>query len=162
MLVQAETLQIRVNITFIACPSGWVQQDSAAKECLRCPASQYSFLADEVQRECDTRCPANANCTGGPVMVPLEGHWVSAAESDSIVTCPNPEACQGSRIQMVECLKQAYGPAEGGAAVSSLLSAHKLPCLKGPTFITCRNKKSTKLRVTPTPSLELVLQHFAR
>lgn len=59
-------------------------------------------------------------------MVPLEGHWVSAVESDSIVTCPNSEACQGSRIQMVECLQQAYGPAEGGAAVSTLLSPHKV------------------------------------
>lgn len=78
-------------------------------------------------------------------MVPLEGHWVSAVESDSIVACPNSEACQGSRTQMVECLKQAYGPGEGGAVVSMLLSPQKLKDL---TFVTfCKNSGCSMLNV---------------
>lgn len=43
-------------------------------------------------------------------MVPLEGYWVSAADSDSIVPCPNPDACQGNRDNLLQCLQQVCLP----------------------------------------------------
>lgn len=99
---------VTIPITSSLCSKGWVQQTS--KQCLLCPASQYSFQPNKT--ECNTPCPPNANCTGGANMVPLEGYWVSAADSDSIVACPNSEACQGNRTELALCLAQAYGQAE--------------------------------------------------
>lgn len=89
-------------MTSTQCSKGSVQQDS--KHCLRCPASQYSFQPSNSK--CDSPCPSHANCTGAASMVPHKGYWVSAADSDSIVPCPNLEACQGNRDNLLQCLDQ--------------------------------------------------------
>lgn len=96
--VPSQSIPIRSTL----CSQGWVQQ--APRQCLQCPASQYSFQPNNSK--CDSPCPPNADCTGGVTLVPRQGHWVSAANSDSVVACPNPEACQGNRDELLQCLNQ--------------------------------------------------------
>lgn len=91
-----------IPITSNLCSTGWVEGDP--RHCFLCPAAQYSF--NTSKSECDSPCPPNADCRGGASMVPHVGFWVSAHHSDSIVACPNPEACQGNRSDLFRCMDQ--------------------------------------------------------
>ena len=52
---------------------------------------------------CNAPCPANAVCYGGSTIVPLNGFWHSAFDSEAMVACPNPSACQGARGPLLAC-----------------------------------------------------------
>lgn len=95
--------QVNISLTVRPCLLGEVQQSPTS--CIRCPAPQYSYSTSNAT--CDSPCPRNANCTGGAVVVPLEGFWVSASNSDSMVACPVGQACQGDRTAMQACLSAA-------------------------------------------------------
>jgi len=91
---------VNISLTVRACILGEVQQSPT--QCMRCPLPQYSY--NTLNHTCDSPCPRNANCTGGAVVVPLEGFWVSARISDSMVACPVGQACQGDRAALQACL----------------------------------------------------------
>ena len=95
--------QVNISLTVRQCLLGEVQQSPTS--CIGCPAPQYSY--NRFNATCDSPCPRNANCTGGAVVVPLEGFWVSARNSDSMVACPVGQACQGDRTAMQACLSAA-------------------------------------------------------
>ena len=90
----SQTVKVR------ACANGEVTQ--TAHLCIACAAPQYSL--NPVKKTCDLPCPANARCLGGALLIPQSGYWVSASNSDSIVTCPNAAACHGDRNSLVDCL----------------------------------------------------------
>ena len=84
--------------------------------CSTCLPSSYSFTPGEDN--CTSPCPAQATCHGGATLVPLEGFWHSAANSDAVVACPNPAACKGSRDQLLACQQATY--AQQQVSMSSL------------------------------------------
>ncbi|DBA90089.1 TPA: hypothetical protein ACH3X1_003408 [Trebouxia sp. C0004] len=86
-------------------PCGVGQIPSADHDqCMLCPSSTYSFtpLVDDCKP-----CPAQAKCTGGATLVPLQ-QWHSAPDSDHIVPCPNNNACAGSTSALLACQNEAY------------------------------------------------------
>lgn len=84
------------------CIMGEIQ--STPKTCTACLAPTFSFASNHTS--CDV-CPANANCTGGAVVVPNLQYWHSAPNSDFMVQCPNRKACQGNREELRSCKQQA-------------------------------------------------------
>ena len=64
---------------------------------------------------CHAPCPAYATCHGGATLVPLEGFWHSAAVSDTLVACPNPDACQGDRASLRACQEASHNQISAAA-----------------------------------------------
>ena len=48
-------------------------------------------------------CLRNAQCRGGRTLVPEVQYWHSAPDSEVMVACPNPSACQGDRDALAAC-----------------------------------------------------------
>lgn len=120
---------VTIPITSSSCSIGWVRPDSM--HCFLCPAAQYSF--NTSTSTCDSPCPPNADCLGGASMRPHKGFWVSAYHSDSIVACPNPEACQGDRTNLSTCLDQLKPKAFQVCAPLLLLSTVDTTAVSMPT-----------------------------
>ena len=95
---------VTVPVLVNPCSNGSVLQGDL---CTYCTAPQYSFdpRGSNQSHQCDEPCPENAQCSGGPVMVPLAGFWMSSPFSDSIVTCPYGAACVGSNDALTACLQ---------------------------------------------------------
>ena len=74
-------------------------------QCVTCPSSSYSFNPQDTICKA---CPTGATCTGGAVLVPQQQSWHSAADSDHIVACPNPNACQGNTAALLACQNATY------------------------------------------------------
>ena len=89
--------------------------------CTACLALTFSFASNN--ESCDA-CPANANCTGGAVVVPNPQYWHSAPNSDFMVQCPNREACEGNREELRTCKQQALIAAND----PSLVQMTRLSC----------------------------------
>ena len=103
---------VTVTVSVPQCRIGSVQQQDSTL-CMYCTAPLYSFSPGTLS--CDSPRPSNANCTGGAYMTPLPPYWASDAHSHSIVTCPNSDACQGDRPQLMACLVSSYTqPASSG------------------------------------------------
>ena len=49
-----------------------------------------------------------ADCFGGATLVPHNGWWHSAADSDNIVSCPNTNACQRNNTALLVCQAASY------------------------------------------------------
>ena len=74
--------------------------------CIKCSAATYSFSPNASA--CEARCPDNADCQGGAVLVPELGYWHSAADSTYMAACPNSKACQGDRSVLATCQNMTY------------------------------------------------------
>ncbi|KAL0046540.1 hypothetical protein WJX82_003308 [Trebouxia sp. C0006] len=98
------------NVTILVlvnqCSNGFVLQNNT---CNYCTEPQYSFdpLGSDHSHPpaCDEPCPDNALCSGGQVMVPQAGFWMSSPFSDSMVACPYGAACVGSNDALKACLQ---------------------------------------------------------
>ena len=86
-------------ITVRKCTRGEVAPST--EMCQLCASSTYSF--DPHAAECNMPCPANADCRGGQTLVPWEQYWHSAADSEAMIACPSPSACQGDRDALAAC-----------------------------------------------------------
>jgi hypothetical protein len=62
-------------------------------KCLRCSNNEYLLAAPTVHQYC-IPCNANINCYGGSIIAPKDGYWRADAYNESILKCPNSEACQ--------------------------------------------------------------------
>lgn len=58
--------------------------------CEKCPSNMYSL--NMSNRVCDI-CPSHAVCTGGDVVLPMEGFWHSSKYSTQMHKCPKVGAC---------------------------------------------------------------------
>ena len=105
------------------CIMGEVQ--STPETCTACLAPTFSFASNQTL--CDA-CPANANCTGGAIVVPNLQYWHSAPNSDFMVQCPNREACEGNREELRSCKQQASTAAHDPTQVHSLVQLTRLSC----------------------------------
>lgn len=86
-----------VAIRTAACQVGMQQFSLLTNVCSCCPQGMFSFLADA---ENCTRCPANARCPGGDVVVPLVGYWRSSEVSDQVHACPmSGDSCGGDHCK---------------------------------------------------------------
>lgn len=107
------------------CLPGEVKQTPLT--CSKCAPSSFSF--DPSKDECNV-CPANANCTGGALLVPEEQYWHSASNSDYIIQCPNGDACRGSRSELLACKEAALMQQAGEEVVRcnyNVFKHHQLP-----------------------------------
>jgi len=118
-----------VTITVRACIPGEIAP--IAVLCQACPTAQYSFNPSDTT--CSL-CPDKATCHGGATLVPTEGYWHSAADSNYIVLCPNSEACQGNRSKLLDCQNAHYSFLGGSKQVQvhSLYSCANMACLSVP------------------------------
>ena len=66
-----------------------------------------SVLFDPTDTTC-LPCPDQASCSGGATLVPSQGFWHSAADSASMVQCPNSKACQGNLTNLLNCQTAHY------------------------------------------------------
>ena len=152
LVLQVPSEQLPVTVR--ACIFGEVQQASdpnrPADLCLACAAPQYSLNPNNSI--CDVPCPAHAKCWGGALLIPDPGYWVSAYNSDSVVTCPNAAACQGNRDSLLDCLNTSLTALStlGHSQVSWLPSCQ--------LWLVCINVSCTKLLCT---SLQLPAAHCA-
>ena len=94
--------------------------------CQLCPPA-YSF--ESAAHVCNAPCPDNAACSGGSTIVPLKGFWHSAYDSEAMVSCPNPSACQGARGPLLAC--QDPDNTTGGVSVQDQVG---LPCVTQLSF----------------------------
>lgn len=58
-------------------------------------------IARNTSLVCDA-CPANAECLGGAVVVPVAGYWHSSPNSTRMHECPQPAACRGDKLDTQE------------------------------------------------------------
>lgn len=101
-------------VTVRNCTTGEVQ--ISATICSACPASSFSFNSSNTA--CNI-CPANANCSGGANLVPLSQYWHSSHSSDHVISCPNNNACLGSRDELLQCKNASYMLKSGLTPVGS-------------------------------------------
>jgi hypothetical protein len=87
------------NVTVRGCIAGEVQP--TATLCVMCSRTTYSF--NTTASTCNAPCSTNAECYGSSTLVPASQFWHSAVDSEAVVSCPNPSACQGDRNEMLAC-----------------------------------------------------------
>lgn len=79
---------VRSSVTIRSCIIGEFNVTDQ-KICTNCSAG---FFGLDPMVPCQ-QCHESAECTGGPVLVPRDGHWHSTPYSPQIHTCLSSEAC---------------------------------------------------------------------
>jgi len=87
------------NVTVRGCTAGEVQP--TATLCVMCSRTMYSF--NTTASTCNAPCSTNEVYYGSSTLVPASQFWHSAVDSEAVVACPNPSACQGDRNDMLAC-----------------------------------------------------------
>ena len=65
--------------------------------CYSCPNGSYTLVNQNNSIDLCSSCNTNqANCFGGNMLTPKQGHWRKDVFSNLLVSCPNPQACLGS------------------------------------------------------------------
>ena len=105
--VQAEAALIDVTVN--ECGLGQVPQKgfniTTTPTCTLCAAVTYSF---DPNNDTCPRCPVGAQCAGGATLVPEPPYWHSQADSNHMVLCPNPNACQRDTGVLLACQNSTY------------------------------------------------------
>lgn len=137
----------------LPCAIGEVAKDHGTR-CERCDHRLFSLWSDpraggmQAARQCSYMkgsdawddlasyptcepCPFNANCTGGAVLVPLEGFWHSAPNSTIMHACPMPEACRAGKADaqdaLVACQELWYASRVPGELASAAMNNFSRP-----------------------------------
>ena len=66
-------------------------------------------------------CVRVLHAGAGATLVPQQGYWHSAPDSDHIVSCPNRNACQGNTAALLACQNATYTAAVTLNQVSTAL-----------------------------------------
>ena len=88
--LDAYKITTQIPLDFRPCHDGEVL---VTNQCETCPDGTYSFKYSPTAT-C-TKCPENADCTGGTVAV-TSGHWRLSPRATTMLPCPWPKACVGS------------------------------------------------------------------
>ncbi len=82
--------QVNIEVYLRECLAGEKESDN---KCNPCPVETYSLVPKEGS--CN-RCPEEAVCYGGSLIVPKNGYWRDSNHTDIIFRCPNEKACLGA------------------------------------------------------------------
>lgn len=88
---KAESVTLRVPLSFRPCESGEIHQ---ANSCIVCLSGTYSFFPNDTS--C-ALCPRHAFCKGKNIVEVDSGHWRSSNNSATVYTCPHASACEGGQ-----------------------------------------------------------------
>ncbi|DBA86799.1 TPA: hypothetical protein ACH3X2_005382 [Trebouxia sp. C0005] len=111
---------VMTNVTVRGCVAGEVQP--TATLCVMCSRTTYSFNSNATT--CNAPCSTNAVCYGSSTLIPASQFWHSAVDSEAVLACPNPSACQGDRNEMLAC----QDPYNVTGSVNAQLQASPYDC----------------------------------
>ena len=143
-----------VSVTVRDCIFGEVRRSET--QCEQCSSPQYSL--NPANKTCESKCPENANCTGGASVTPLEGFWVSAPGSDSIVACPLDGACKGDRSALQSHLIAYFASVNKASGPKVDLHSFWHACLLRCHFALVMSKQLLLLLRPPRLQLSLTAQ----
>lgn len=74
-------------------------------------ATLLGLLSRMSRCECRVTYISHLSCelvVTGATLVPQQGYWHSAPDSDHMVSCPNSNACQGNTAFLLACQNATY------------------------------------------------------